>query len=281
MPELISGLAKNVSGSIEATGSIIASFDATHYKSMALQLTGTWVATLVIEQSNNDTDFVATSAINANTGASSASFTTNGLYIAAITARFVRVRCSAYTSGTIVANGLISGLAFETPNANVTITADTEFSAAAALADATANPTTTLVGGLNQLFNNATWDRERGNYEETVLASAARTASINSADLVNYNARGIIVVIDATAITATPSIVATIKGKDTLSGKYNTILASAAITAVSTTVLKVGPALTAAANLVANDLLPRIWRVEIAAGDADSITYSIGANYIR
>ena len=152
---------------------------------------------------------------------------------------------------------------------------------AAALADATANPTTPIVGAAALVFNGTTWDRERGNIDGTALVSAARTASVDSADLTNFNARGLQLVIDATVIAATPSIVVTIQGKDALSGKYYTILAAAAITGVSTVVLRVYPGLTAAANLVASDVLPRTWRVSVVAGDADSITYSVGYSLIR
>jgi hypothetical protein len=48
---------------------------------------------------------------------------------------------------------------------------------------------------------------------------------------------------------------------------------------VATTVLKVGPGLTAAANLVANDMIPSIWRVIVTHGDTDSATYSVGCNF--
>lgn len=41
------------------------------------------------------------------------------------------------------------------------VQADTELPAAAALADATANPTVPAVGGLNEVFNGTTWDRAR------------------------------------------------------------------------------------------------------------------------
>lgn len=41
----------------------------------------------------------------------------------------------------------------------VTVTADTEFSAAAALADNTANPTTTLVGAMLMAYDGTNWDR--------------------------------------------------------------------------------------------------------------------------
>ena len=126
----------------------------------------------------------------------------------------------------------------------------------------------------------ATYDRARNNHEATVLASAARTTATNSSDLTNYNAAGANVCIDVTAITDTPSLTVTIKGKCTLSGKYYTILTSAAIASVSTTVLTVYPGAAVAANLSASAPLPRVWRVEVAVADADSATYSISANYI-
>lgn len=111
----------------------------------------------------------------------------------------------------------------------------------------------------------------------TVLPSAARTATPDSFEFeapgVAYT--GLHLVIDVTAVAATPSITVTVQGVDRVSGQVYTILESAAITAVSTTVLKVAPALTAAANTVANDLLPPIFRITVTHADADSITYSI------
>lgn len=115
----------------------------------------------------------------------------------------------------------------------------------------------------------------------TPFASAARTATGNSGDLSNGQHRGLHLVIDATAASATPSVVFTIQGKDETSGQYYTILASAAITGVSTTVLRVYPGLTAASNTVANDALPKTWRVLATHADADSITYSVGACLIN
>lgn len=120
----------------------------------------------------------------------------------------------------------------------------------------------------------------RYNEQVQILPSAARTASVNSIDFTNNFAKGGHFVIDVTAATDTPSIVATIQGKDYYSGKYYTILASAAITATGTTVLKVFPGATAAANAAVNDVLPVTYRVSVAAADADSITYSIGASLV-
>lgn len=112
----------------------------------------------------------------------------------------------------------------------------------------------------------------------TVLASAARTATPDTQEFDGSDAdfRGAFFVIDATAVTATPALTVTISGVDRTSGKVYTILASAAIATVSTTVLQIGPGLTAAGNAVANSQLPPIFRVTASHGDADSITYSIG-----
>lgn len=111
----------------------------------------------------------------------------------------------------------------------------------------------------------------------SALPSAARTTAPDTQEFeLPSRARALHLVIDATAITATPSITVTVSGVDRVSGKTYTLLAGAAITAVSTQILKIGPALTASANAVANDYLPPIIRVSVAHGDADSITYSIG-----
>ena len=114
----------------------------------------------------------------------------------------------------------------------------------------------------------------------TVYPSAARTTDPTVVDLGNEVGRGLHLVIDVTAVTATPSVVFTIKGKDPVSGKVWTILASAAIVATGTTILKVYPGLTAAANLVASDVLPPTWQVTAVHGDADSITYSVTAQMV-
>lgn len=111
----------------------------------------------------------------------------------------------------------------------------------------------------------------------TVLASAARTASVDSDTFANDGYKGVIVIIDATAAAATPSVVFTIQGHSPLGADYYTILASAAITGTGTTVLRVYPGLTAANNTHANDILPPQWRVSAVAGDADSLTYSVAA----
>jgi hypothetical protein len=118
------------------------------------------------------------------------------------------------------------------------------------------------------------------NTSRTLLASAARTASVDTADQRNAYHRGVRIHIDATALAATPSVVFTVQGKDSITGDYYTLLASAAITATGDTYLLVYPGATAAANTVANLALPPVWRVSVVAGDADSLTYAVTAELL-
>lgn len=114
----------------------------------------------------------------------------------------------------------------------------------------------------------------------TLGTSKARTASWSSKDHVNLDAAGIIVFVDVTDVTAGPSIVVTIEGKDPASGKYYTILASAAYTTNGSRQLRVSPNIAASANLIAQDHLPATWRVTVTHGNANAGTYSIGASLL-
>lgn len=60
------------------------------------------------------------------------------------------------------------------------------------------------------------------NNSVTLLASAARTATVATADQPNPECRGVHVIIDVTAVTSTPSVVATIQGKDEVTGNSPT-----------------------------------------------------------
>ena len=111
-----------------------------------------------------------------------------------------------------------------------------------------------------------------------VYASAARTATPDTQELEVAGYRGLHLIIDCTAASDTPSVVFTIQGVDRVSAKVYTILASAAITGTGTTILRVGPGLTASANVVANDVLPPVIRILATHADTDSLTYSVGAS---
>ena len=109
-----------------------------------------------------------------------------------------------------------------------------------------------------------------------IRPTAAYTAATDIA-LDNLNgAHYLDLVIDITAYTA-GSLTVTVQGVCPVSSKKYTLIASAALAAAATTVLRLGPALTAAANLTVNYACPPKMNVNIAVGDATAITYSISA----
>jgi hypothetical protein len=118
-----------------------------------------------------------------------------------------------------------------------------------------------------------------------VLASAARTAAGQSADLINEDASSVgsaQFVIDVTAVSGTtPVLVVIVEGFDPTSGKYVPLLTSANITVTGTTVLHVGPGLPATANVSANALVTRNFRVRFTiTGTTPSFTFSVGASVV-
>ncbi len=134
---------------------------------------------------------------------------------------------------------------------------------------------TLILPAAGYLYNGATFDRQRGNVEGTALASAARTATVTSADITNHNARALNLFIDVTAITDTPSVVFTVFAKDGLTGGIVTIISSSAIVGTGFTWLRIGPGLGASSNIRANEFLPRTFSVRATHADSDEITYSV------
>lgn len=121
-----------------------------------------------------------------------------------------------------------------------------------------------------------------------VFESAARTATVTSSELRvpggvggRGQFRGVVLIIDVTAVTATPSVVFSVEislGPAGGGDAYASVLDSVAITAVGSTVLIVHPSVpTARANVLSQGPFKAKWRVLATHGDADSITYSVTA----
>jgi len=115
-----------------------------------------------------------------------------------------------------------------------------------------------------------------------LITHSAASAGVNGTDQNCGSAKGALVFIDITAISGTsPTLTVTLQGKSP-TGLYYTILASSALTATGLTVLKVYPGLTAAANTVANDVLPEAYRVITAiGGTGPSVTATVHALVIE
>jgi len=117
--------------------------------------------------------------------------------------------------------------------------------------------------------------------EKVIFPSAARTATPTPVVVNTNRVKGVQVVIDVTAIAATPSVVFTLEVVDSLSGKFVPILTSAAIVGTGTTILTIGPGVTAVANVSSGQVIPENLRVNAVHGDADSITYSVSMHVIK
>ena len=117
-----------------------------------------------------------------------------------------------------------------------------------------------------------------------ILPSAARVAAPTPVDIELYgetqNCRGILVIVDVTAVTATPGLTLSILALDPVSGKAVALLtASSPLTGTGTAAYLLGAGVgTAGAGItqVAAFPLPPSVRFSVAHADADSATYSVG-----
>lgn len=132
---------------------------------------------------------------------------------------------------------------------------------------------------MNALLNAAgTADRARANLDLTLLASGSISA--NSADQTNWNGRGVVVFVNVSAVSGGETVTVAVQMKDPVSGLYSTVLTSTALAAVALTLLRVYPGLGQVANLSANDILSRTWRITATIAGGGAITFSVGASVI-
>ena len=144
-----------------------------------------------------------------------------------------------------------------------------QMTAAAALADNVGNPTVGMQANNSMLFNGSTWDRQRNNFNQVIDASAARTASVAGTTCTNYNNKALLIHFKVSAITGTtPTITPKLQwspdGGTTWLDVPGAVFPT--ISAVSDTVMQVGPEVIAAANAAVNFPLPRTLRMYYTIG---------------
>ena len=130
---------------------------------------------------------------------------------------------------------------------------------------------------INLLYNGATFDLERNDVELTVMASAGRTTTTVSGDVIAHNAESLLLMVYVTSI-GTGSVTPSLQGKEPISGAYFTFwTAELPITAN-------GPFSYFFANgasggefteCQAFGLGPRVWRVTLTSNNANSVTSSV------
>jgi hypothetical protein len=123
---------------------------------------------------------------------------------------------------------------------------------------------------------------ESGNLNAIVFPSAARTATVNSSDIINLNCKGLKFWIDITVVPGSGSVTLRAQERDPASGGYNLMLQSVAHTTVGLKpTLIIYPGGPSTANVKANEPVPRVFRIGVVHATGVSYTYSVGMSLIR
>ncbi len=133
------------------------------------------------------------------------------------------------------------------------------------------------------LWNGTAGERRVNNTQVELIADGTYSATQASADQVNYNARGIAIVFDITAVPGTDTVTIRLQMKDAVSGKYITLAEDSAQAGMATRLLIVYPGIGSASgaiNVAASFPLPRTWRVQVSHSAASNFDYSVGGSYI-
>lgn len=116
----------------------------------------------------------------------------------------------------------------------------------------------------------------------TALASAARTATTQSADIDTTGFRAIVLFFSVSVASGTGGLTLRLRGRDPVTSAYMSLTQDAtARTTVATWTMAVGSGCSAPSGALLNGSLtgfplPDIIRVEVSHGDASSYTYSVG-----
>lgn len=95
-------------------GDLLPSTDVSGYRRFSVQITGTWSATVTWQGSNDNTNWTAIFAdyLGSNTNVSVPSVTFTGVIAGNINFRYLRIRATAFTSGTITGTIELSALPY-------------------------------------------------------------------------------------------------------------------------------------------------------------------------
>ncbi len=174
---------KEFTGTAAANNTDLFSQDVSGYRWVAIQLTGTFSATVNWQGSNDGTNWVSMwlmDSVNTTSAPGFQGTTTNRIWVGPVHTRYFRARTTAYTSGTV---GVTAGFSAE-PSwafslATVAISGGTTISASSSPADAQSFASASLLtAGAGMAYNGTNFDRLR---TPTTFKSATATASGNTA----------------------------------------------------------------------------------------------------
>jgi len=274
----------NLSSVSTLNADLLAQTDCTNFRSLVLQLTGTWTGVVQVQQSNDGTTWTAQGYIATNIASPITNLTANGLYEFAVApSQYVRIRFTTASSGTVGGVAVFSSIgASRMPSSIVPLSANGNVLTNIP-ADSYGNSMQAMQSSaFGFTYNETTWDRFRGITARSLLASAARTAEATHVDQVNYNWRGLILTVSVTAQSG-GSITPKLQIKDSISGSYVTIwTATTPLTAVGVYSYIFYPGSLDLAGFVekVQTTIGRTFREATTHGNASSITYSISADML-
>ena len=164
----------------------------------------------------------------------------------------------------------VNGQSTAANSAPVVIASD-QIPLAAALEDATSNPTTATMASDSMLFNGTTWDRLRGNTTSIAIAdTGVKTSSFSGATQTNHNSVGAYIWILCGTVSGTaPTLVTVLQwSPDDGTTFYDITSATTAVTATGASIgYQVYPGVngtwnaSTTATKVLISALPRTWRI--------------------
>lgn len=134
-------------------------------------------------------------------------------------------------------------------------------------------------------YNGLTWDRKRGVVAQTIAASAARTAALTNADMVNYNHSGVLIVVNVTARAVATTLTPKLQHKDSVSGEYVDVWTAAApidsADGTFTFLIMTGTIVTTGSYTEkVNMAVGKTTRIIVTPSDASSVTYSVAVSWM-
>lgn len=127
------------------------------------------------------------------------------------------------------------------------------------------------------LDTGSSFEPERANQDVIALPSAVRSATVDTAVQTNHNGRGLVAYLNVSAVPGVDTVTLSILAIDPVSGNAKTLGATAAISAVSLTLLALYPGL---AGSSLNFALPRSFALRVQHAGAGAFTYSLAYSLI-
>jgi hypothetical protein len=279
---LIVGSGVKTTGAIALSAGTLATqwFDMANWPWLAVEVAANASANSLVFQTSNDPSQTIPSSMPlipaGNTaGGPNTSTTTTGNWHGPRAARYFRILSTLSGGNTATVYITFFSSATQMPSLTAGVNGVNIWGTPS---DAFAQQTATgYLGAFEGRFNGTTWDRVRNNQDGLSIINAVATSSTQtSADILNYNGRGVKVWWNITTFGA--ALTLAIQYKDPVSGQYITALSSAALSANGFTQYTIYPGITGAANVALNDILPRTWRVQVTG--ASGSTFTVGASVI-